>query len=359
MDIKADFAYADFFKKTQQLYALLQDELSREIFKVRVDFSATESQSSINRLVAYASKSIQDTLAQYKLAAQKADGIVLYGAGSIGATMLHILHDYKDKLVFCDRNHQHTKTVQGVSVVSPSQLVQNYQNEIVFICAIPGFEEIQNFLREHHIPSKNIFPAVVIDEDTYFDETILLSEGEIFADVGAFEGETTRCFAKKMALLGKTYKKIHLFEPDVQNFQNLKTNLKAEPIKNTCLHDIGLWHKHDTLKFLDNLNVGSTINEKGTCEIKVDSLDNIFENSPVCEYPTYIKMDIEGAELEALKGARGIIAKTRPKLAISVYHKPQDILELMDYLHSIMPDYCFYLRHYTTWKDDTVLYAIV
>ena len=69
-------------------------------------------------------------------------------------------------------------------------------------------------------------------------------------------------------------------------------------------------------------------------------------------------MDIEGAELDALKGAVHTIQTYRPKLAISIYHKPEDLVEIPLYLMEIMPDYQFYIRHYTTWLEETVLYAI-
>lgn len=69
-------------------------------------------------------------------------------------------------------------------------------------------------------------------------------------------------------------------------------------------------------------------------------------------------MDIEGAELQGLKGAKNIIVKNRPKLAICIYHKPEDILEIPLYLQSIVPDYKFYIRYYSNHDIETVLYAV-
>ena len=77
------------------------------------------------------------------------------------------------------------------------------------------------------------------------------------------------------------------------------------------------------------------------------------------ERVTFIKMDIEGAELESLKGAgRIIIREQKPKLAICVYHKKEDIFDIPEYILSLNPKYKLYLRHYTLGEWDTVLYAI-
>lgn len=92
---------------------------------------------------------------------------------------------------------------------------------------------------------------------------------------------------------------------------------------------------------------------EGNDRIEVVSLDSYIK-----EKVTFIKMDIEGAELEALKGCQNTIKKYRPKLAISVYHKKEDIIEIPGYIMSLVPDYHFYLRHYSSGFAETVLYAL-
>lgn len=69
-------------------------------------------------------------------------------------------------------------------------------------------------------------------------------------------------------------------------------------------------------------------------------------------------MDVEGAELNALKGAKKVIETNRPKLAISIYHSNEELLAIPEYLHSTLVDYSFYVRHHSLNWQDTVLYAI-
>ena len=73
---------------------------------------------------------------------------------------------------------------------------------------------------------------------------------------------------------------------------------------------------------------------------------------------TFLKMDIEGSELAALRGAERIIREQRPKLAICVYHKPEDMWEIPSFILSCHPDYKLYLRHHSMLADETVLYAV-
>ena len=77
----------------------------------------------------------------------------------------------------------------------------------------------------------------------------------------------------------------------------------------------------------------------------------------VDEKITFIKMDIEGAEQKALHGAGKIIKKYRPKLAISVYHLPNDIIEIPLMIHNMVSEYQLFLRHHYSNHWETVLYA--
>ena len=73
---------------------------------------------------------------------------------------------------------------------------------------------------------------------------------------------------------------------------------------------------------------------------------------------TFIKMDIEGSEYQALLGAKQIIKEKVPKLAISVYHNPEDIVQIPRLILSLRKEYKFYIRHYSSTGFDTILYAV-
>lgn len=74
---------------------------------------------------------------------------------------------------------------------------------------------------------------------------------------------------------------------------------------------------------------------------------------------TFLKMDIEGSELNALKGAAETIKKWKPRLAICIYHKPEDIIEIPLYVKKLVPEYKLKMRQYSTYFYDTVMYAYI
>ena len=99
----------------------------------------------------------------------------------------------------------------------------------------------------------------------------------------------------------------------------------------------------------------SQISQSGDTTIQLVTLDEIVGDTLV----SFIKMDIEGSELSALQGAARTIQRDRPLCAISAYHRPGDIIVLMQYLKSLVPEYKFAVRHYSNVDAETVLYAFV
>lgn len=87
------------------------------------------------------------------------------------------------------------------------------------------------------------------------------------------------------------------------------------------------------------------------------SIDDLVHDQQINKV-NYIKMDIEGAELDALRGAERTILNNRPKLAISLYHSLEDFERIPNYLNSLGVEYSYYLKHHTLFENETVLYAV-
>ena len=183
--------------------------------------------------------------------------------------------------------------------------------------------------------------------DQYFDEMVKLKEDEVFVDGGAFDGDTVKRFLKYS---GGKYQKIYFFEPDPQAFLQAKENLKD--LQNIEFFQKGLSDCGKNLMFDSRGDFGSLFCDCGDLKIECCALDDV-----VSEEKALIKLDIEGFELDCLKGARRLIQRGST-LVICVYHKPSDIWEIFEYISLINPNYDFYLRHYTTNIFETVLYAI-
>lgn len=193
---------------------------------------------------------------------------------------------------------------------------------------------------------KQIFGGGGAEE--YFDKGIItLRDDEVFVDCGGYTGDTVLRFAE---CTGGKYKQIYYIEPNNDIYQRGKENLKnGANIVSICA---GVGEKEGVLKFSGAEDYGH-VDDRGEETIRIVTLDEVID-----ERPTFIKMDIEGAELSALKGAVHIIKENSPKLAICVYHKPEDLYEILELIDSWGLHYKYYLRHYTKEIRGTILYCV-
>ena len=145
------------------------------------------------------------------------------------------------------------------------------------------------------------------------------------------------------------------FEPDTKNFEKLTET--ADRLKNNfgraVLFPAGVGDKNEFLKFESSNNSVSKISQDGGEIIQVVRLDDVLKGYD----NLMIKMDIEGAEIAALNGAKKIITETKPDLAISIYHKPSDLWKIPLLLKEWVPDYKFYMRNHSGFTVETVLYC--
>lgn len=185
----------------------------------------------------------------------------------------------------------------------------------------------------------------------YFNDILDFQRDEIYIDGGCFDGKSVVDFI--FHTKGR-YHKIICFEPDVINYSLCCRNLAD--LRDVLIVNSGLSHIEGEFWF-DNRGTQSSkiVDENSHNNLnKIHAVDlDSFLNEPV----TFIKMDIEGAEYSAIQGAAETIQTYKPKLAISVYHNDEDIIQIPLLLKELVPDYKFYLRHHTTTYVDTVLYA--
>lgn len=192
--------------------------------------------------------------------------------------------------------------------------------------------------------------------DRYFNELTKKADADgIFIDCGAYNGDTIKDYIK---FTNNRYKKIYAFEPDKRIYGELCKNVQGNA-KITC-YPKGCWDVNEEVSFDNSTWMGlAAIKESdmGTM-IETVSLDSVI---PVEDSVSLIKMDIEGSELPALKGAENIIMRNMPYLAISVYHRPDDLLRIPQYIVSLSnvdKEYRLYLRHHCSIWDLIVLYAV-
>jgi FkbM family methyltransferase len=207
-------------------------------------------------------------------------------------------------------------------------------------------------------------------QQEYFPQDIpfLFSKPLKFLDCGAYIGDTVEDFIQ-LAESGKfVLESIISFEPDTKNFIELNKVIEKRKLVNDVESFItfpaGVWHKNTVLNFSSGMTSSSNVTtvqsmnntEVSDCneQVAVVSLDDTCFGFAA----NFIKMDIEGAEQEALRGCAKIIAKEQPVLAICVYHKPADLWEVPRLIDSLNPNYELYLRVHEHLGLSTVLYCL-
>ncbi len=179
--------------------------------------------------------------------------------------------------------------------------------------------------------------------------------GDVVIDAGAFLGETAVWFADAVGENGRVYS----FEPSIQNMKGLEKNIEMNGLEN-IIYTIqkGVFNENKRIKFLTQSYSSSCSEQEGNAEIEVTTLDTFVSENRLSKVDI-IKMDIEGAELNALKGAASTIKKFKPVLAICAYHKPEDIFEIPMFIKALVPEYKIYLSHKCISWSETIIFASV
>lgn len=332
---------------------------------------------------------------------KQAKFICLYGAGEF-------LNDYVKNIekfdCICDSNPEKWgKTFAGKICISPEELFA-IEDVVVFIMA-GKYKSISEFLNKNNIEnyyfgdlflnvydecysskwfednkqkiidtvdlfedewSKKVYTNAILNRiapeyadmsfhdmeqrGEYFSTGIFnLSNNECFVDCGAFDGDSIKAFQKETE--GK-FDAIYGFELDNINYDKMLSDNDISSDNRIKLFNEGVSDKEYELSVLSN-GEGSHISEDGINKVKLYSLDEKLKDQKI----TFIKMDVEGSEQKAIKGAENIIKSQHPKLAISVYHKLDDLWNIPLQIKEFDDRYKLKLRHHTAIAWDTNLYA--
>jgi FkbM family methyltransferase len=345
--------------------------------------------------------------------------VVIFGAGQLGRFLLPALRSAGlEPLAFCDNNASNWGTqIEGLPVVSPAGAMDRYGDSACFVVAIynatPACRQLQElgcqrvirypllfwkyarFIPDERLAtpgcilkhaeemrpaydllsdeeSRREFRAQIrwrclLDydclprphppEEMYFPPDLFrLTAEEVFVDCGAFDGDSIRTYlARAENRVGRVY----AFEPDEANRRALASYVGAlapDIDAHISILPYAIGRQDGIARFNAEGSVGSkVVNSEGAVQIECRSLDSVFGGDVS---PTFIKMDIEGAETDAIPGAEKIIARCHPVIAACAYHRPEHLWILPTLLKAANPEYRIYLRRYAEECWETVYYAI-
>jgi FkbM family methyltransferase len=186
--------------------------------------------------------------------------------------------------------------------------------------------------------------------DQYFPGLFSLTADECFVDCGSYTGDTIQCFISQT---DNCFRKVMAFEADPAVVPELRTFVSGIGPR-AMLHNATVGAHNGVVRFAGNGIGGGCITTASGTEVACVRLDDALARERV----SLIKMDIEGAELQALEGAHGVIWRDRPVLAICGYHKPDHLWRVLATLESLAPDSALFLRSHCADGLDAVCYAI-
>lgn len=342
---------------------------------------------------------------------KNANSIIIFGAGGGGKYLNQVLDKLNFKTnYFCDNDEKKWNNyINKIRIISPSGLAQIYDNTKLVCIASSWAKEIAKQLSEMGIKnyidltywdnrwkdnynyqkifsninnlkkaykyleddnSKSIYISVIkyrlsmdpiylntSEYEQYFHSMVKPEMNDNIIDAGAYTGDTAIKFCRNL----KNKCKIFSFEPEDTNYKYLLRNITNENLKNNVIPlKVGLWRENTFLSFStqteENVNSESShISSDGNVKVKVIILDSFVKENKII--PSLIKMDIEGAEYEAIQGAINTIQAFKPKLQICIYHNVEDLWRIPILIKKINPNYHFYISHHSQNLVDTVLYA--
>lgn len=216
------------------------------------------------------------------------------------------------------------------------------------------YDVVVNQRISHCVPVQKF--STFFDHNQYFGNDIVSSICGCYVDCGAYTGDTLKRFLNQIESHKYSY---HAFEAERSNSNQIEMYCRKNNIPNVTTHCLAAWNEDAKLCFEQDGSeekVGGTVMSsvgESALLVYANSIDNV-----VCEKIDMIGMDIEGAERQAILGAKTHIENDYPILAISVYHRLEDLWEIPLEILQIRADYDIFFRQHRWNIDDTVCYAI-
>ena len=359
---------AGFLEMARNVYAHLEDEISKKIFEARAMYATTGDVGYITGMEPRY-RNLSSDMQVYVEKMQKGNHCLIYGAGVAGHYLAGRFKRFGvqvDAFIDPDESKGPVDAETGIKVITEDALYANkalYADKtfVISFPVKPVADDVKKRLMKNLGIDERSIRMGIFDwrnnQGQYFDY-FPANENEVFVDCGCFDGATCYNF---VAWCGqKGYEHIYSFEADPKNYEKSKALL--EPLGKCDLYPYGTADETKKVYFAADAFETSCVIDKeeaekrnfqGVEEIEVRALDEVLAGKRV----TFIKMDIEGAEYEALLGARKLIAENRPRMAISVYHKFEDFVTLANLVLEMHPDYKIAFRHYGFDELETVMYV--
>ena len=337
---------------------------------------------------------IDETTDMWEYLASVSRPIVIYGMGNGALKTLAKCQEYRIdiKAIFASDEFVRGQSFLGYEIIKYSQVIERYGNDITILLAFGSESEIMlehfwslddkhellapnfplfgttnfdmKFVQNNQEKFEQVYELLADDWSRFVFKNICnykltgkleylkkiatnrvqdykdifeFNDQEVYIDLGAYNGDTVKEF---LELVGGVYKRIIAVEPDRKNFKKLERWQEESGLANISLYFKGIWDKPDTLSFNTAGARSSSLDLEGNSVIEVESVDNILQGSSA----TLIKIDVEGAESQALRGASDTLAMYKPKLLVACYHREEDLFKLPLLIHELNPEYKIYFR---------------
>jgi len=360
----------------QQYIKMLTGDWENPISEARVNLFLGSLKCALQRSKEYQNDSdlgrvVHDSfvmcMLDYKVSYFK---LFIFGAGKWGGVLAKTLLMYGiDICGFIDTDEsKQGRRFLDKPVISPAEFSGDRIDSAVLIGSFAYEAEIYDYLLQSGIANRvaAIYNIENLYEIAYFGTNFLKpTNNGTYLDVGCYNGYTITQYAnwcqrnnvnyKKIIGLEANPRRVHIITSDTAHLPNVEIlPFAAYSNEQTLTFSIG---KSD-MAYIDSSFASSHDSSfNGSTEIEL-TMNAKRIDSIASEPVSFIKMDIEGSEYEALLGARQTICQYKPTLAISIYHKYRDIIEIPQLIREYEPDYRFYLRHHSAHIYETILYAI-